>query len=275
MSTVGGYDPLFFDTFSGGLGGFSFRKLRGGYNGRWGRVINTNTLVERNIGFVLDSGFLVADSADIFDLSGGTDTVELMSYDNSFVSIYFTPDPTTDRRPILVNSGTAVTLGGKPAADFPAIRRISMSTSSVGQVDPNPVTIISLGKIDTLRQRNFSVGTASGDFGYFHGGTLTDYDGIGVRDTSSNIRSLADEDTNRRLGIYIWDGTTIKISSNGGSLTSYTGLSGSFAVRNIGCAQIASLQSFSGKIQEVLLFSTNKESEITDIFNDIDNFYTI
>jgi hypothetical protein len=267
-------EPKLFDLFTNGLGGFSFRKLKNGYTGRWGRAINIVTSVQRDIGFVND----YCDTADILDLSNGTDTVELIAYDNSFISIYFTPDPdtVTPRRPILVSSGTLVTLGGLAAADFPAIRRIIMSTSNVAQVDFAPVSIYSLAKIDTNRQRNISVGIQGTlNFGYFHDGTLTSYDGMGVNDTSSIISSLSDGDTNRRLGSYHWSGTDLKIGSNGGSLTTFAGRSGAFNIRNIGCASIATNQSFSGKIQEMLFFSSNKESDDAAIRADINSFYSV
>lgn len=259
---------LFFDLFSNGLGGFSFRKLLSSHTGRWGRAINITTLEERDINFVGD----YCDTADLVDLSNGTDTVELMAYDNSFLSIYWTPDAA--RRPILVSSGTLVTLNGFAAADFPAIRRISMSTSNVSQVDISPVTVIALGKVDTYRQRNVSVGNTNTTFAYSHAGTLASYNGMNHYD-GTNISSLSDEDLNRRVGYYSWDSTTLRIGANGSSLTDFTGRLGASSVRQIGCAAIATNQSFSGKIQEMLFFSTNKDSDYSSIMSNINGYYSI
>lgn len=271
QSTIanGAGEPLFFDTFSGGLGGFSFRKLVSSYSGRWGRAINITTLEERDIGFVGN----VADTADIEDLSNGTDTVELLEYDNSFISIYFQPN-VTNGRPILVSSGTLVTLNSLPAFDF-SFNRVLMSLDAPPfQLDFSPVSVFSLGKIDTLRQRNLSVATTLSR-GYFHGGTLAGYDGIGLRDTPGNVASLTGEDLNRRLATYYWDATTLKIASNGSALTSFAGLEGSFDIRHLGLGAIATAQSFSGKIQEVLFFSTNKEADDADIRTNINDYYSI
>lgn len=267
-SGQGGGVPLFFDEFSNGLGGFSFRKLKSDYTGRWGRFLNVNTAEERDIGF--DNNML--DLADLADLTNGTDTVRLKNYDNSFSGIYFTPDP--DRMPIVANAGTLLTLGGLPCADFPAISRIIMSLSDVSNEDPEPVSIYSLGKIDTYRQRNITVGNVNTTYAYMHGGTLSGYNGVSHLG-SSVLSSLSDEDLNRRLATYHWDGTTLKLASNGSSLTSFTGRSGPQAVRNIGCSSIATNQSFSGKIQEILFFSANKEADDAAIRANINSFYSV
>lgn len=258
---------LFFDVFGGGLGGFSFRKLVDSYTGRWGRAINVNTSEERDI-FYVDN---YCDTAELIDLSNGTDTVELLSYDNSFLQLYIYPDP--GLRPILVQSGTLVTLGGMAAADLP-LDRIGMSLSESSTIDPTPLTVVGLAKVDALNQRNHLVAPSSGNYGYQFGGTLAGYNGMSYTDEVYTVSSLNDEDLNRRLGWWSWsDSTTLKISSNGSGLSTFPGLTGPVAVRNIGIGQLASSQAFEGVIQEVLLFDSNKEAEYSEIITDINTFY--
>ena len=105
--------PLLLDLYPNAAVAFSVRKLRTAYSGSAIRVRRSSDNAEQDIGFV--SGYL--DTTSLLSFCGGASGFVTTWYDQSG-NAYDAIQPTASNQPQIVNSGSVLTLNGKPSIYF-------------------------------------------------------------------------------------------------------------------------------------------------------------
>jgi len=263
------------DEYGGAYSGYSVRKMRDDYTGASIRVRIEGTTIEQDIGF---------------DSSGNLDTQSLLSFCGSgtgLVTVIYDQIGTKNavqyaasQQPMIVNSGSLVTIQNRPAIKFDGVdddfhsvfnvyNQTDVSFFSVSSVEDIPATpierqcIFGRGGV-FLRYTNISGGSIEGS----------------LRDKDTNNRftrfvniSSEPEPVHTITSVIHGDGlmnTTFNGTTSSSLSTSITGLKNSpiyFGSK--------SSEKLDGHIQELLFYFINKRDDYVNIEANMNNYFNV
>jgi len=272
ISSSGASLPLLLDTYSGATAAYSLRKLNTSYTGYAIRVRRSSDNASQDIGFV----------------NGNLDTTSISSFvgaNSGYVSIWYDQSGNNNHagqvaqasQPIIYNSGSLVTLNGKPSIylngsnNFAFSSTITLNDFTTFWVSKK--TVISDGYYVLLNQAN-------GGGNYFAepatGGTpMVVTNTYIISTTLSNTYSLTNSIiasqhlsyTNRR-------NTNQAVGQLNNSSNSYNNSVNSSALP-INFIANYGVYSYDGNVQEIIIYNSDKSADRTGMSSDINNHYSI
>lgn len=256
----------FFSNFGQPEAAYSLRNLNGN--------LQTNVVRLRRSGDNEEQDFTAEEvqNETILNFVGSDDAFVVTWYDQSGNNFHAS-NPTASEQPILVNSGVVNKEGLKPSIKFDSSRLTNLfSTHKLS----TPRSVFIVIKENEVKQNPYFYGNSEGQ--------LVNMLALGFT-SSSKVRSFINtinsyNDPNRgSFSIYtsILDSEEGKIRRNGvtGSLGNSTGTS-VITTLKIGVSLLMSSSTAAdGNISEIIDFGSNKNSEVTEIEQNINNFYNI
>lgn len=251
------------DSYPGAAAAYSLRKLDKDYTGYAIRVRESagNTL------------------ADIgFDSNGDLDTTALLNHTgvaSGYVHTWYDQSgngnnavqSTNADQPQIVSSGSVLVDGsGAPWIDFDGTTdRLNTTISSISQ----PFTYFQVVKGDVLNTVAFIHSATSSGVALIY----TNLNQIRIY-AGTNLSSTAVRDTNQVLLSALFNGASSEINKNGSNIVSGNAGTNSLSNLIIGSPSFSS-QRFDGKIQELVLYSSDQSSNRTGIESNINTHYSI
>lgn len=258
------------DTYSGAAVAYSAaRRLSSTYTGSLIRVRRSSDNTEQDIGY--DSNNVLDESA-LTTFVGANDGFVTTWYDQSGNGRNVIRTTAIDQ-PKIVSSGTIEKDGSKPCVNFdsypPMLYTTGVSYSAAATV----------AKVTTQTTVNYLLGYSSGGV-YYNGSVFGAGNNFGAFD-GSNSRAITGGDLNRNLGWFNMTSSKLYVSKNGGTLTDAGSFSSSLTFggntndglggRNVGTDGLY----FKGKVQEVVLWSSEQSANESGIKSNINTFYSI
>ena len=282
----GGVTPLLLDTYSGASAAYSLRKLRTAYTGNAITVRRSSDNTSQNIGF---------------DANGNLDTASLLSFvgaGNGFVSVWFDQSGNSYNQtqissalqPKIVSSGTLVTSNGMTSIQFDGVDDCLVNVGSgLGTTfsgDDVPCSI--LGLFD------FSVSQVSVPVSFARQATSTALEQIIFqaintttyyaykRDNSGIIKSYSYTPSvygGQQLITGTSPGITMRIRRNGIAVLTDSDVNvTTITIDNLTLGALTRNTTnnyYNGKMQEVIVYNSNQQSNIVGIESNINTKYSI
>lgn len=283
----GGSTPLLLDTYSGATAAYSLRKLRSGYTGNAIRVRRSSDNTSQDIGFKSD---------------GTLDTTTLLSFvgvGNGFVSIWYDQSGgakniiqnTSVYQPKIINSGSILTKNNKAGIYFDSNQFLRGDYKVIGN---SGVSVFNVFAIQSVNQRSIgwdignntfyefyafdvnTYNTPTQSFGFY--GNL--YPAYSTQSTNLN-QNLLSIISNTTAGLPIEANTFYHINN---SLKTLSPTYANGNMPNYSSASRITLGKFNslgvdyagfGYHQEMVIFDTNKMSDLSGINTNINSFYSI
>jgi len=258
--------------FPGASLGLSLRLLDKNYTGFCIKVRRSSNNDELDIGFVNNE----LDTASLLDFVGSG---------NGFVSIWYDQSgegnnllqTSASYQPIIVKAGVLETENGKPALNFDGINDFLLNTSF--KLNPVPFTLFIVNKFNETDSIQHLIDQSEGsNAGYLFRTIQNDYDYyyypdiIGVTVANSNTSQklmsqlVADENQKFYLNSTLSASATTAINNN--PIPTYDFVIG-------GDPDNSGERNADTFLQEVIIYKSNQESNITDIQENINNHYSI
>jgi hypothetical protein len=255
------------DTYSGAAVAYSLRKLSSTYNGNCIRVRRSSDNTEQNIGFVSN----VLDTASLLTFVGAGNGFVTTWYDQSGNSKNATRTVASDQ-PIIVSSGSIVNDSSLPCINFDSYRPLLTPSITYSSA-------FTVAHVTTQTTVNYLLGSSTG--GVIYNGSLYGasanfggYDG-------SNFRGITGGNLNRNLGYFNMKTSKLFVSLNNssdidaGSFASSLTLGGD-SLHGVGGRDVGTDGLyFKGKIQEIILFTSEQSANKSGINTNINNYYNI
>lgn len=256
------------DTYTGSAAAYSLRRLSSSYTGSLIRVRRSNDNAEQDIGYTVGN---ILDESALTTFVGSNSAFITTWYDQSGNGRNVTRT-TAIEQPRIVNSGTIETDGSKPAVNFDSYKPLTYSTG----VSYSAAAIVA--RVTTATTVNYAVG-GTGVGLFYNGSAGAGIYGLGGYD-GSNVGTLLTADLNRHLGWFNMTSSRLYVIRDNGSLTDLSAFASSISMGNstdgIGGRDIGSdVLCFRGKMQEVILWSSQQASNATGIRSNINTFYSI
>ncbi len=269
IASINGQDlvtaSFLLDTYGVGIAAaYSVRKLRTAYTGSAFRLRRDSDNTEQDIGF---------------DSSGNLDESALTTFvgaNNGFIVTWYdqttngndATQATTSRQMRVVSSGTVEKIGTKVAPDAYATRTFYVP-STVISVTP-PQTTIGVIKPDATSGNFHFMGenlTGTYRFGghndrlFLHGGSQIS--------TSDGAIAQA-----HMIAVGLCNGASSYIRANGSELATGNTSGNSYSINAI-FGGYNSSSNMKGPMQEILIYTADKSTDIADIETDINTYYSI
>lgn len=237
---------LLLDAISDAALAYSLRKLRTSYSGPAIRVRRTSDNAEQDIGF---SGNAL-NTAAIESFCSGTDGRVATWYDQTGNNRNVTQGTTT-AQPIIATTGVVATSNGLPAVDFVANNHFMQSASlSIAQ----PYSFFEVIEIETTAAQEFVHSTSTSGPSFISVNTNRHRIAAPTQLDSAVILTAA-----RGQFSLLFSGASSVIRKNGASVAS--GNAGTATLDNLRIAAPGYAgQYFSGKMQELILFASDKSA---------------
>lgn len=251
--------PLLLDTVTGSVAAYSLRKLRTAYSGSAIRVRRSSDNAEQDIGF--SDGVL--DTASLLTFCGAGDGFVATWYDQSGNSKNAT-QATSTRQPQVVSSGSVLTKNSLPSLLFATVSG-QLETVVAGT---QPLHVFSAAFTDTVAAESYILRRRSGgsDFRPLYNvtGAFRIYAGsIMAGSTPANNTAY--------LFSALSSGASSVLRENGSQTAS----------GNIGSNEGTALSisdafyPWNGSISELILFQSDKTSDVATIESNINDYYSI
>ncbi len=271
------------DTYTGSSAAYSLCKLRTAYTGNAILARRSSDNTETNISF--DSNGNLDTTALLSFASGGSVYVKTF-YDQSGNNRDLTQSSAT-LQPIIVNSGTLQTSGGKPCMAFDGsndyLRNNALGSLFSG--DDKPMTSYWVGDFtSTSIQDVFTLGLSTTGTGlefwrptYIDSSTYTSSkrDGVGTLKSVSNGVSTIGQ----QLISINTNGTLINVYKNGNQITTNGDINvGNTPLDNLSVGALVrnTVGSYSSiKLQELIMWASNESSNVVAINNNLKTFYSL
>jgi hypothetical protein len=274
------------DIYPNAAAAYSLRQLTAAYTGSAIRVRRSSDNTETDIGFSSTFGL---DTTTLTSFCSGTNGFVTTWYDQSGNARNAT-QTTAANQPQIVSSGSVILEGTKPSLQFDGSNDV-FSFAEIALTAATGLLTLKRNASPTY-QEPFSVGFPSQNYAAFamsmnedvqYGRLLTYAQANG---NFGGKNGLVGSLINYKLFSAIWNGLGINGSSfykiyDNGSLQSLTN-SLTIGIANSTQSLIGATTStgtvvsfFSGKIQEVILYGTDESSNIVDLNNNINSFYSI
>jgi hypothetical protein len=283
----GGVTPLLLDTYSGASAAYSLRKLRTAYTGYAIRVRRSSDNTSQDIGF---------------DANGNLDTVSLLSFvgaGNGFVSIWYDQSGnskniiqnTSVYQPKIVNSGSILTKNNKVGLYFDSNQFLRGDYKVIGN---SGVSVFNVFAIQSVNQRSIgwdignnafyefyafdvnTYNTPTQSFGFY--GNLYPANSSQSTNINQNLLSIV---SNTTVGLPIEANTFYHINN---SLKTLSPTYANGNMPNYSSASRITLGKFNslgvdysgfGYHQEMVIFDTNRMSDLSGINTNINSYYSI
>lgn len=270
VSSSGGGVPLLLDTYSGASAAYSLRKLNTAYTGYAIRVRRSSDNASQDIGF----------------LNGNLDTTSISSFvgaNSGYVSIWYDQSGNNNHagqvaqasQPIIYNSGSLVTLNGKPSIylngsnNFALTSTISLNNFTTFWVSKK--TVVSDGYYVLLNQAN-----SGGN--YFAepltGGSPSVATNTSIISTTLSNSSASTIVNTQHLAYANRRNTTEAVGQLNNSSNSYNNSVSSLAIPINFIANYGAY-SYDGNVQEIIIYATDKSSDRTGVSTNINTHYSI
>jgi hypothetical protein len=257
--------------FPGASLGLSLDKLDKNYTGSAIKVRRSSDNNELDIGFVNNE----LDTASLLNFVGSG---------NGFVSIWYDQSgegnnllqTSASRQPMIVKAGVLVTENGKPALNFDGIDDSLLNTSF--KLNPVPFTLFIVNKFNEAYKLQFLIDQSEGsnagylfriytnNYNYYYYPDITDVT-LANSNTSQNLMSqlVADENQKFYLNSTLSASATTAINDNPIPTNDFV----------IGGDPDNDSRNADTFLQEIIIYKSNQESNITDIQENINNHYSI
>jgi hypothetical protein len=265
------------DLYSGAISAHSFRLLKSSYTGSCIRVRRSIDNLEQDIGFL--NGYL--DTASMLTFCGLGNGYIVTWYEQTGLG-YDVTNSTASEQPQIVSSGTLITVGGFVASDYDGSH--SYLTAGLGN-SLNYVDSISLfrvGSSDSIAAgkrlcSDDKIGVQGYFIDYFNNTSSSYNDGTGYITANQSILAASTH--------FVYS-TCVKINGNveidfnasneTSSLAAWDGSIGTSgqAGYSIGSGADGG-QLYDGKIQEIIIFGSDKSSDKTGIRENQNNYYNV
>jgi hypothetical protein len=255
------------DTYSGSLAAYSLRKIRSAYTGSAITVRRSSDNTSTNIGF---------------DSSGNLDTTTLLSFVGSgtgFVSVWFDQSgngynlvqDTSVRQPVIVLSGVLYTLNNKPAIFHSELNIAKFLKASFGSTFTGVMSAINVGSnLATTGGTFLWSGSNSPFYCYSYNTTWLRIGASAEMALTGTIQNL---ETQRVINA-IYNAATSRLRLNNGAYASGNTGTVSIAGLTLGASHTNSTGSRAYH-QEFIVWNMNQLSEMTNINNSINTYYSI
>ena len=253
---------LLLDQYGDGIAAaYSVRKLSSSYSGSAFRVRRDSDNSEQDIGFDTDGNL---DESALTTFVSSNNGLIVTWYDQSGNSNNATQSTST-RQMRVVSSGTIDKLGTRVAPNSINVRTF-YSNSSVISVTP-PQTSVAVIKSSLTGGTNHFIGeTLSGtyrfsghtDFLQLNGGSSINASGI------SQAHMVA---------VGLANGASSEIRANGSQVATGNTSGNSYSINEV--FGVNATSNFEGNMQEILIYTADKSTDIADIETDINTYYSI
>ncbi len=269
ISSSGGSMPLLLDTYSGATAAYSLRKLNTAYTGYAIRVRRSSDNASQDIGFINN----VLDTTSISSFVGANSGYVSIWYDQSGNNNH-AGQVAQASQPIIYNSGSLVTLNGKPSIylngsnNFALTSTITLNNFTTFWVSKK--TVISDGYYVLLNQTNsggnYFAEPATGGAPQVATNTAI------ISTTLSNTSATAP--ASQYLGYANRRNTTEAVGQLNNSSNSYNNSVSSLAIP-INFIANYGVYSYDGNVQEIIVYATDKSSDRTGVSTNINTHYSI
>lgn len=257
----------FLNTYPGATAAYSLRKLDKDYTGPAIRVRRSSDNAESDIGFTA-SGDL--DEAALLAHVGPGDGFVTKWYDQSSTNLYDAPQTSASAQPKIVDSGTVITQGGKPAIEFDGLNDYLFEGSN--DFNRTEGHVLFVAKADTTSRMGIVGGyidttTIGINNSYFSGAA-----------SSTNNGSASNHNTDYNLVSVLKsppDAFTFRVNGaddTGGSNSGYRGANKLI----IGAAYNGTPSLYyNGKIQEILIYPNDQTANQSGMESNINTYYEV
>ena len=272
---------LFLDLYPNASSAFSFRKLRDNYTGYCIKVLRSSDSATQDIGFV--DGLL--DETSLISFVGSGDGYILMWYDQSGNNYHCTSISDSYYLPQIISSGTVITLNGKVSCTFNGNKLLyesgstNLGTFLSGTYQNSTFLVCSsasssrgpiLSGLQSGPTNRFTLYTPYTTAIYYDAGNQTTR-----RISVANPSGFADNQhlvslySTGSISYIKVDSIELKNANVSGDLDLDQG-----GVICIGTA-FYSAEKFIGSIQEIIVYPSDKSSDISNIESNINSHYSI
>jgi hypothetical protein len=267
---------LLLDAYPGAAAAYSLRQLRGSYTGDAIRVRRASDNTELNIGFVNN----VLDTASLTTFCSGTNGFVTRWYDQSG-NAYNATQTTAANQPQIYDSLNGVILeNAKPSLDnLNSGSGKSLSSAYTG-FNTNDFSIFYVQKIQssTVTTSSLYMG-GTNDLAFF---PYMSSGGLGARIFWRNVGSLTETNSGNISNlqvlyniIYNTTNANWKIFRNTNQVVTQNVSLNLVPNTNFNIGGSGGGATYGGKYQELIIYPSDKSSDITGISNNINNFYSI
>ena len=277
VGSGGGGASYLLDTYGGAAAAYSLRKLSSTYSGNAIRVRRSSDNTEQNIGFDVNGNL---DEAALTSFVGAGNGFVTKFYDQSGNS-YNLEQTTAANQPKIVSSGTVNKINSKPSLNFDGSNdALAVTDNSI----LHSSALKSCFYVSYLNSTGYNNAIASksynSDGGYFFGGYAS-FDSLqlyidnvfngpffsGIQNTQLLFTNINTTGSN---GIKIY-----KNSTTSQLYTASTDLTGTNSHYFTIGKDANNAIYLTGDIQEIVIYSTDKSSDRTNIESNINTFYSI
>lgn len=290
--------PLFLDTWTGATAAYSIRKLSNNYSGPAIRIRHNGTNAETDIGFSGNN----LDTAAIVSAIGASEAMVVVWYDQTGNGFHVRNTTAVAQPNIYIGS----TIGMQQINNIPAIRfnavvgantQALVSTGFTGNINDGDITLIEVSRKNAGNASNYDLAVMTGDYtqnATRNGGVpalqfLASGQDYGVHNVwvAAPPNYYVDPTPHDipHIGAYTRTGgtsgntgsVTINWKSSGETLSS--GYTQSFNSEDgsqkitIGSQGSTAVYSYGGRIQEVIVYPFDQQSNLTSIYGDINAYY--
>ena len=240
---------------------YSVRKLRAGYAGSAFRVRRTSDDTEQDIGFDTDGNL---DESALTTFVGSNDGYIVKWYDQTTNGNDAT-QATTSRQMRVVSSGTVDKLGTK-VAPISNATRVHYEMDSAVSVTP-PQTSVAVIKSSLTGGTNHFIGeTLSGTYRFSgHTDFLQLNGGSSISGTGISQAHM--------IAVGLANGASSEIRANGSQEATGNTSGNAYSINIV--FGVSATNNFEGNMQEILIYTADKTSDIDDIESNINTYFSV
>jgi hypothetical protein len=262
---VSSASPLLLDTYPGAAVAYSLRKLSSTYNGSAIRVRRSSDNTEQDIGFVSNE----LDTATLLTFCGLSNGFVTTWYDQSGNSVNAIQS-TAANQPRIITTGTIETQSSKPTIYFFNSNNLGLTTT-LNVTNPfSIISIISQNLSNTAANRIFQSSTNNSLISIKRSDNLSIYTGGTV------LSNFPSQVSNQAYIIsFLRQSSTSYIYQNNSSVSNSSTLSTDWGIFTISGQGVYAGEPSLSKISELIIYSSNQNSNISGINTNINSYYSI
>jgi len=257
---------LLLDTYPGAAAAYSLRKLRTAYNGSAIRVRRSSDNTEQDIGFVNNE----LDTASLNTFVGANSGFITTWYDQSGNGINATQS-TSANQPRIVLSGVIETQLLKPAIKFTNSNGNGFTTTLSLNNPFSMISVLSQDITATLASTRIIQSSTNNSLI-----SLKRPDNLSIYTNATVISNFTSQISNQSYLIsFLRQTTTSYVYQNNALVSNSSTSSENWGTVTIGGVGLLPGEPFLGKISELVIYGSNKNSDIPGIHGNINSYYTI
>ena len=267
-TNIGGYyttnSPLL-DTYTGAAAAYSLRKLSDSYSGSAIRVRRDGDSQEQDIGFNVFGGL---DTAALDSFCSGANGFVTTWYDQSSNNNNATQVTPTLQPKIYDSSTGVVTENGKSAVNFDGSNDFLALGTATNLTNTNCQVIVTVYDTSTS-QVKMPMGSSTTFWQHYNNNQVR------VRTSSGDLPYTTGlPNGSQYVGVLNGTGTNYVIRQNGEEKISQSSTS-NLSISEIGRGLANNSYAFDNNIQEIVIYESDKSSDLTGIETNINDFYTV